>query len=140
MMSRRLAILRRTRREPGGQDRLPAIAVIEQLLLVVVQLLALFDRELQVWAFDGGVDRAGFLAEAAVDALGHVDVVARGAPAAVFARLGLVTMQLTGQTASHSLQAMQRSSRLGYRRSACSPRNRKERVMRSRWSMAAAPP
>src|SRR5258708_37530068 len=29
-----------------------------------------------------------------------------------------------GQTASHSLQAMQRSSPLGYRRSACSPRKR----------------
>src|SRR3569623_1462151 len=29
-----------------------------------------------------------------------------------------------GHTASHSLQAMQRSSPLGYRRSACRPRNR----------------
>jgi hypothetical protein len=32
---------------------------------------------------DDGIDRAGFLAEAAEDALGQVDVVARGAPTAV---------------------------------------------------------
>src|SRR3546814_2152636 len=36
-----------------------------------------------------GIHRAGLLAEAAVDALRHVDVVARGAPAAVAARLSL---------------------------------------------------
>src|SRR4051794_35388719 len=34
---------------------------------------------------DDGVDRAGFLAETAEDALGEVDVVARGAPRAVVA-------------------------------------------------------
>src|SRR3546814_1930987 len=40
-------------------------------------------------SLDDGVHRAGFLAIAAIDALRHVDVVARGAPAAVGARLGL---------------------------------------------------
>src|SRR5690606_18339025 len=34
-------------------------------------------------------DRAGLLAEAAIDALGHVDVIARGAARAVLARLGV---------------------------------------------------
>ena len=33
--------------------------------------------------FDDGVDRAGFFAEAAEDALGQIDVVARGAAGAV---------------------------------------------------------
>ena len=67
----------------------PAVAVFQQLLLVVVQLLAGLGRELEVRPLDDGVDRAGFLAEAAVDAFGHVDVVARGPAAAVLARLGL---------------------------------------------------
>src|SRR4051812_46167499 len=41
------------------------------------------------WAFDDGIDRAGLLAEAAIDAFRHVDVVARGAARAVLARFGL---------------------------------------------------
>src|SRR6201995_1281619 len=68
---------------------LPAVAVIQQALLVVVELLTGLDGELQVRAFHDGVDRAGLLAKAAVDALDHVDVVAGRAPAAVGARLGL---------------------------------------------------
>src|SRR3954470_23956336 len=67
----------------------PALAIREQLVLVVEQLLAGLGGELEVRALDDGIDRAGFLAEAAIDALGHVDVVARGAPAAVVARLRL---------------------------------------------------
>ena len=68
---------------------LPAVAVREQLLLVVEQLLARLGGELVVRAHDDGVDRAGLLAEAAIDALGHVDVVAGRAAAAVGARLAL---------------------------------------------------
>src|SRR5215471_17808599 len=75
--------------EVGGDERLPAIAVLEQPFLGVHQLLARLGREFEVGALDDGIDRAGLLAEAAVDALGHVDVVARGAPAAVVARLSL---------------------------------------------------
>src|SRR4051812_41957596 len=52
---------------------LPAVAVIQQPLLVVVELLAGLDGELQVRPLDDGVDRAGLLAQAAVDALDHVD-------------------------------------------------------------------
>ncbi|KIT99185.1 hypothetical protein QU38_02895, partial [Staphylococcus aureus] len=72
-----------------GDGALPAVAILEQLLLLVDQLLAAFGGELEVRALDDRIDRAGFLAQAAIDALGHVDVVARGAAAAVLARLGL---------------------------------------------------
>src|SRR5262249_17887187 len=46
--------------------------------------------ELEVRPLDDGVDRAGLLAQAAINALDHVDVVAGGAPGAVVAaRAGL---------------------------------------------------
>src|SRR5262249_34633393 len=77
------------RHDAGGELGLPAVAVRQQLLLVVEELLAGLGGELEVRPFDNGVDRAGLLAEAAIDALGHVDVIARRAPAAVRARLGL---------------------------------------------------
>src|ERR1700732_5281858 len=64
---------------------LPAVAVREQAFLVVVELLACLGRELEVRSQDDGVDRAGLLAEAAVDAFHHVDVVAGGPPRAVVA-------------------------------------------------------
>src|SRR5947207_11737252 len=46
-------------------------------------------RELEIRPLDDRIDRTGLLAITAVDAFGHVDVVARGAPASVLARLGL---------------------------------------------------
>ena len=72
-----------------GQLRLPLVAVREQLLLVVQQLLARLGGVLGVGALDNGVHGARLLAEAAVDALGHVDVVAGRAAGAVGALLGL---------------------------------------------------
>ena len=57
--------------------------------LVVQQLLARLGGVLGVGALDDGVDGARLLAEAAVDALGHVNVVAGGAAGAVGALLGL---------------------------------------------------
>src|ERR1700693_6297719 len=62
---------------------LPAVAVREQAFLVVVELLPCLGRELEVRSQDDGVDRAGLLAEAAVDAFHHVDVEASGPPGAV---------------------------------------------------------
>src|SRR5690606_36559672 len=56
---------------------LPAVAVIEQSSLVVKELLAGFGGELEVRSLHDGIDRTGFLAETAIDALHHVDVVAR---------------------------------------------------------------
>src|ERR1700732_4876705 len=64
---------------------LPAVAVGEQALLVVVELLARLGGEFEIRPFHDGVDRTGFLAQAAIDALHHVDVVAGGAPGAVIA-------------------------------------------------------
>jgi hypothetical protein len=61
---------------------LPAVAVREQALLVVIELLGCLGRKLEVRSQDDGVDRAGLLAEAAVVAFHHVDVVAGGPPTA----------------------------------------------------------
>ena len=80
---------RARRGEVLGDLGFPAVAVRQQLVLVVEKLLARLGGELEIRALDDGIDRAGFLAEAAIDALRHVDVVARGAAAAVLARLGL---------------------------------------------------
>ena len=66
------------------------VAVLQKTILVVEQLLARFRREFEVRPLDDGVDRAGFLAHAAIDAFRHVDVVARrAARAIVAARPGL---------------------------------------------------
>ena len=67
----------------------PAVAVGEELLLVVEQLLVIFRGELKVGALHDGVDGAGLLAVAAVDALGHVDVILGRAAAIISPGLGL---------------------------------------------------
>src|SRR5260370_29183850 len=72
-----------------GDLGLPPISVREIFFLVVEQLIAGLGGELEVRPLDDGVDRTGLLAQSAIDAFGHVDVVARRAPAAVVARLGL---------------------------------------------------
>src|SRR4051812_35661596 len=82
--------VRRVEGDVLGDFPLPAIAVREKSILVVEELLARLDRELEVRTLDDGVDRACLLTEAAIDALDHVDVVARGAARAVVAaRAGL---------------------------------------------------
>src|SRR3984893_16202882 len=77
--------VRRVERAVLSDLALPTVAVREQALLVVVELLAGLGRELEVRPLDDGVDRARLLAQAAVDALHHVDVVAGGATGAVAA-------------------------------------------------------
>src|SRR5205807_4737068 len=72
-----------------GNLGLPAVAIREQLFLVVEELLARLGGEFEIRPLDDRIDRAGLLAIAAIDAFRHVDVVARGAAAAVLARLGL---------------------------------------------------
>src|SRR6516162_853413 len=62
---------------------LPAVAVGEEPLLVVVKFFTRFRRKLEIRSLDDRVDRTGFLAQAAIDALDHVDVVARRPPSAV---------------------------------------------------------
>src|SRR5215471_9356348 len=63
----------------------PAIAVGEQALLVVVEFLARFGGEFEIRPFHDRIDRAGLLAEAAIDAFHHVDVVACSSPRTVVA-------------------------------------------------------
>src|SRR4051795_5406510 len=82
--------VRRVLFDGSGNLALPTVAIGEQPGLVIVEFLARLGRELKVRAFDDGIDRAGFLAEAAIDAFHHVDVVANGsAGAVVAARPGL---------------------------------------------------
>src|ERR1700716_4361308 len=81
--------IRRVGLQVGRDHRLPLVAVGEQLVLVVHQLLAGLGREFEVRSLDDDVNRTALLAEAAIDAFRLVDVVTRRAPAAVVARLGL---------------------------------------------------
>src|SRR5680860_511128 len=75
----------RIERDVPRNRPLPAVAIREQAFLVVVELLGCLGRELEVWSQDDGVDRAGLLAKAAVDAFHHVDVEAGRPPRAVVA-------------------------------------------------------
>ena len=72
----------------GGKVRgncpFPFRAVVEKLGLVIKQFLACFGCKFEVWTLDNCIHWASFLAETAIDALRHVDVIARGAAAAVF--------------------------------------------------------
>lgn len=108
--------------------KLPSITVRQQLGLVVQQLLVGLRRKLKVGAFDNSINWTGFLAETTVDALGHINVVARRTTAAVCTRFLLtahkyiqhpvskirakvertasIVMAWAGQMASHNLQAM----------------------------------
>ena len=70
----------------GGDHRLVALADGEQLVLGHDVLAAILHVVLVDARLDDGIHRAGLLAEAAVDALEQVDVVARGAARAVGGR------------------------------------------------------
>src|SRR4051812_1465954 len=75
--------VRRIERDLFGDLALPAVAVREQALLVVVQLLAGLGRKFEVRTLHNGIHRTGLLAQSAIDTLDHVDIVARGATGAV---------------------------------------------------------
>src|SRR5262249_17223044 len=77
--------VRRVERDVLGDLTLPALAIREQTLLVVVELLARFSREFKIRAFDNGVNRTGFLAKPAINAFHHVDVVTRRSACAIIA-------------------------------------------------------
>src|ERR1700684_162913 len=61
---------------------LPAVAIGEKFRLVIIEFLAGLGGELEIRALDDGIDRASFLAQTAIDAFHHVDVVAHGAAGA----------------------------------------------------------
>jgi hypothetical protein len=71
------------------QFYLPLVTVVQQLLLVVQQLLVGLGRVLVVWTLNDSIDWARLLAEPAVDALCHVNVVPRCPAGAVFPRFRL---------------------------------------------------
>src|SRR6476620_1896710 len=75
--------IRRIERQILGDLALPAVAIGEQPILVVIKLLARLGGELEVRPFHDGVDRAGLLAKPAIDAFDHIDVVASGPARAV---------------------------------------------------------
>src|SRR4051794_12140901 len=72
-----------------GNLGFPAVAIGEQFVLVVEELFAGLGGEFEVRPLDDRIHRACLLAIAAIDAFGHIDVVAGGTPAAIVARLGL---------------------------------------------------
>src|SRR4029078_8402604 len=77
--------VRRVERDVLGDLALPAIAVREQALRVVIELLARLRCGFNIRARHDGVDGAGFLAKAAIDALHHIDIVARGSARSIIA-------------------------------------------------------
>jgi hypothetical protein len=56
-------------------NRIPSVAVVEALFLIVEQLLPRLGGKFHVWPFDDGVDWAGLFAKTTVYAIRHIDVV-----------------------------------------------------------------
>src|SRR5437764_1618362 len=77
---------------------LPAVAIGEQFRLVIIEFLAGLGGEFEVRPLDDGIDRTSLLAEAAIDALHHVDVVTGRAPRAVVATRAGVDGDRLGRT------------------------------------------
>lgn len=88
--------IRRIRPCHSRQLRLPLIPIRQQLLLVIQQLLPRLRSILRIRALHNGIYRAALLAETAVNAFRHVDVVARGSPGAVGTFLGFDSDGLRG--------------------------------------------
>jgi hypothetical protein len=79
--------VRRVRPRHRSQLGLPLISIHKQLLLVIQQLLPCLSRVLGIWSLHDGIHRTALLAEAAIDAFRHIDIVARCAAATVRAFL-----------------------------------------------------
>src|SRR5207248_6714790 len=88
---------------------LVAVADGEQHRLGVVKIAALLAVVLEDARLDDRIDRAGLLAEAAEDALGEVDVVARGAARAV---LALLRLDVDGERRADRLAQLARDAAL----------------------------
>jgi hypothetical protein len=72
-----------------GNLLLPLVAVRQQLLLVIQELLVRFGGELEVGSLHDGIDGTGLLAVSAIDALGHVDVVPGSPTGPILSLLGI---------------------------------------------------
>lgn len=77
------------RGEVLGDRHLPSVTVGKQLLLIVKQLFVSLRGELVVGALHDGIHGARLLAEAAVNALGHVDIVTGRSATAIGTRFGV---------------------------------------------------
>src|SRR5581483_531838 len=75
--------IRRVERDILRDLTLPAIAIREQPLFIVIEFFPRFGREFEIRPLDDRVYGAGLLAKAAVYAFHHVDVVARRPPRAI---------------------------------------------------------
>ena len=84
------------RRQVARDRHLPPVSVREQLLLVIEQLLVRLRRELEVRALNDGIHGTSLLAEAAVNAFGHVDIVSSCATRAVLSFLRIDRDRLRG--------------------------------------------
>jgi len=72
-----------------SQLDLPLVAIGQELLLVVQQLLVCLCRVFVVGALNNSVDGTSLLTETAVNALGHVNIVTRSAARSILAGLSL---------------------------------------------------
>src|SRR5581483_12197498 len=64
---------------------LPAVAVGEKSRLVIIKFLPRLGREFEIRTLDDRIDRTGLLAQPAIDAFHHVDVVTNRAPRPIIA-------------------------------------------------------
>ena len=72
-----------------GNLLLPLVTIREELLLVVQQLFMGFSSKLKIRTLHNGIDGTGLLAVAAVDALGHVNIVPGGPAGRILSLLGV---------------------------------------------------
>mmetsp|Transcript_5996 Transcript_5996/g.12035 ORF Transcript_5996/g.12035 Transcript_5996/m.12035 type:complete len:206 (+) Transcript_5996:69-686(+) len=68
-----------------GNLAFPLVAIAQKLFLIVQELLVRLSCVFIVGTLDNGIDGASFLAETAIDALGHVNIVPSGSTGSVFA-------------------------------------------------------
>src|SRR5436190_11637206 len=101
--------VRRVRRAVPGDLFFVAVAYREQHRLGVVQVAAILAVVLDDPRLDDRVDRAGFLAEAAENALDEVDVVARRAPRSI---LALLRLDVDGKGRADRLAQLARNAAL----------------------------
>lgn len=78
----------RIRTRYRSQLRLPLVSIRQQLLLIVQQLLPCLSRILRIRSLHDRINRTAFLAEPAVYAFRHINVVPRGPSRAVCTLLG----------------------------------------------------
>jgi len=80
----------------SGNFGLGTVTISEKFLLVVKQFFACFGRVFGVLSLYDGVDGACFLAEAAVDALGHVNIIFGCSSGTIQPGFGLDSDSLSG--------------------------------------------